>query len=316
MSLANLTLEDVLAAQADAYLTCAFRLSYIFGDAAIERLLKLPAQSLGATMEQWASTSDKVGRPVADAPLMAGTAFDYAWLGKAPRDGHINDVVTDLVAIGQFFSVDSGMDAHDRSWPYALIGGMPSNEILVSVCRAAYARWAIANDYSVSLPELAALARVSDKTIRMAANPKNPAALKTSKNGTRTVVEADDALAWLSRRADYRPTDTSTVSSTGALLAVPEQMKNARLAAEPDGTFSAALSAGDIPLASWLHAEDGTGHPDLKGMDAVRLATVARHLELPQPEDFARRVIEHVYDNRKAKDADRLRRELAKLSST
>lgn len=315
MSLANLNADDVLAAEADAYMTCAFRLSYIFGDAAIERLLKVPANSLEAAKENWAASTDKSASAVADAPLLASIAFDYAWLGKAPGDAHSEDLVTDLLAIAQFFSVDTGMDAHDRSWPYAVIEGMPSNEILVSVCRAAYARWAIANDHSVSLPDLAALARVSEKTIRMAANPKNPGALKTTKQGNRTVVEADDALAWLSKRSDFRPTDTTTVDASGALLSVPEQLKNTRAAAERTNRFATALATAEIPLASWLHVEDGAGHPDLKGIDAVRLATAARHLALPHPEEFARRVIEHVFDNRQAKDRERLRRELAKLTS-
>lgn len=315
MSLANLTAHDVQAAEADAYMTCAFRLSYIFGNAAIERLLKLPGNALDTAKDQWASGPDKCTLPVADAPLLASIAFDYGWLGKAPRAGHIDDLVTDLLAIAQFFSVDTGLDAHDRSWPYAVIEGMPSNEILVSVCRAAYARSAIANDHVVSLPELAALARVSEKTIRMAANPKNPGALKTTKQGNRTVVEPGDALAWLTRRPDYRPTDTSNIGASGALLAVPEQLKTARVVAEKDGRFAAALATAEIPLSSWLHVEDGTGHPDLKGVDAIRLATAARHLELPHPEEFARRVIEHVFDNRQAKDRERLRRELAKLAS-
>lgn len=315
MSLANLSIDDVLAAEADAYLTCAFRLSYIFGEPAIERLLQLPAQSLKSAMEDKASNPDKVAESVADAPLLAAAAFDYAWLGKTPRHGHVDDLITDLTAIGQFFSVDSGMETHDRSLPYSVLAGLPSNEILASLCRAAYARWAISSDMDVSLPDLAALARVSDKTIRMAANPKVPGALKTKKLGNRTVVTAEDALAWLSRRPDFRPTDTSTVTAGGMLVGVPEQLKNTRLAAEPNGRFSSALASNEIPLATWMSIEGGDGHPDLEGLEAARLASIARDLGLLHPEEFARRVIEHVYDNRSAKDAERRRRELATLST-
>jgi hypothetical protein len=308
MSLANLSIEDVLAAETDAYLTCAFRLSYLFGEPAIERMLQLPPNGLKATMEGRTAT-------VADAPLLAATAFDYAWLGKAPRHGHVDDLVTDLAAIGQFFSVDSGMDAHDRSLPYSVIGGIPSNEILASLCRAAHARWAISSDMDVSLPDLAALARVSDKTIRMAANPKVPGALKTKKLGNRTVVSPEDALAWLSRRPDFRPTDTSTAAPGGALVAVPDQLRNARQSAESAERFAAALAASGIPQDTWMSLEGGAGHPDLAGLEAGRLIAFARHLELLHPEEFARRVIEHAYDNRSAKDAERRRRELAKLSA-
>ena len=315
MSLAQLTIDDVLAAEADAYLTCAFRLSYIFGQGAIERMLQLPSGGLKLRMVERATNPATVGGLVSDAPMLAAVAFDYAWQGKAPQHGHASDLVADLQAIGQFFSEDTGMDAHDQSLPYAVIAGLPSNQILVSLCKAAYARWAISAGMDLSLTELADLARVSEKTIRMAANPKVAGALKTKKVGNRTAVAPEDALAWLSRRPDFCPTDNSTITAEGSQIEVPEQLRNARQSAEADGRFSSALVASGIPLATWTSLEAGAGHPDLKGLEAERLTLLAGRLELRNPDDFARRVIDHVYDNRRAKDTQRRRHELAKISA-
>ena len=74
---------------------------------------------------------------------------------------------------------------------------------------AAHARKAIDDGGQVTIEWLAALAKVSERTIRSATNASNPNAMPIIKEGHWTFIEAAHALQWLSRRNDFVPTQAA-----------------------------------------------------------------------------------------------------------
>jgi hypothetical protein len=70
----------------------------------------------------------------------------------------------------------------------------------------AEARWALLRGQDLRLSQVAMLAGLAEKTVRMAANPKNSDRLTTHKDGHNTFVSASEAVRWLSTKPGYRPT--------------------------------------------------------------------------------------------------------------
>lgn len=127
--------------------------------------------------------------------------IDYAWSGVSDADPNW---ILGLL--------------HDICVPSELLKGnlmTPAGDVLVSretaefvkrVANAAAARYALDEGNQVSIEMLAALANVSDRTIRTATSSSNPNAIPITKDGYRTYIEAADALEWLSARKDFVPT--------------------------------------------------------------------------------------------------------------
>ncbi len=68
------------------------------------------------------------------------------------------------------------------------------------------ARWSLYRGERIDLTQIAMLAGLAEKTVRMAANPKGKDPLVTTKDGHRTFVEPIEALRWLSTKPAFRPT--------------------------------------------------------------------------------------------------------------
>ncbi|ADE13968.1 hypothetical protein Nhal_0788 [Nitrosococcus halophilus Nc 4] len=74
------------------------------------------------------------------------------------------------------------------------------------IADTAFARWALEEDAGITIKDLALIADVTEKTIRMAANPKLPDPLKTTRSGGRTYIDQEEALRWLKKRPGFRET--------------------------------------------------------------------------------------------------------------
>ena len=97
--------------------------------------------------------------------------------------------------------------------------------MLKSVMAAALARYILHEGDDVTFDQLAALAQVAEKTVRMAANPKLKNALRTiSAPGNRAYIRAEDALEWLGRRKDFRPTRFDAGSKGQPPIRTPEDL--------------------------------------------------------------------------------------------
>lgn len=140
---------------------------------------------------------------------------------------------------------------HEISVAVELLEGnlvTPGGESLVSpeektslnqIVTAAIARKDLHEGEGIDINELAALAGVAEKTVRAATNPKSPNPLVVRKMGHWSVVEASDALAWLSRRPGFKPTRFETVAK-----APPElQVDTAASLAEACGHYLAKAGA-------------------------------------------------------------------------
>lgn len=126
----------------------------------------------------------------------------YAWEGIAPDE---NYVLTLLHEIGSPVELLRGnlISANGEELVSA-----QTKELINRVAHAANARYAIDQGHLVNIEGLAALARVSERTIRTATNSKNPNAMKITKDGHWTWIEAPEALKWLSERKDFVPTQS------------------------------------------------------------------------------------------------------------
>lgn len=134
-------------------------------------------------------------------PLVADLA-DFAWEGTWHSDDaslldafHLAGPLNELLVAGLI--LPDGIPIFPNE----------NRDTLQSVMAAATARYALLEGDDLTFDQLAALARVAEKTVRMAANPKIKNALRTESGpGNRTYIKADNALQWLRRRKDFKET--------------------------------------------------------------------------------------------------------------
>ncbi len=168
-----------------------------------------------------------------------------------------------------------------------------SSSILRQLHTAATARSAIDQGESITVPMLAALAGVSEKTVRMAANPNNERPLITTKDGAATLIKADAALEWLNRRGDFKPTRyfasegsrpqlTSFWALAAHLLAVREERG---LSIEE---MAKALTWSTDTRNAYAQLERSQPPKDLAAFQPRHLEQLMRHLDIVEPVELAR----------------------------
>jgi hypothetical protein len=303
MSISQITLADVDRAESHVLDVHLVKLSYIYGDAAAERLGNMPSGSIVEFMENWGDPAYGGPRPVYDRSFChATTAYEYAWFGTLPPGIHPCDLATDMQLAAQFAKGQVALDTHDlRDFTYDKIKGLPADEIIAALANAVHARFAIEEGFSIPLEGVAALARVSDKTIRTAANPRLPGALKTTKNGNRTEVEAEDALEWLLKRPDFKPTaprEQYAESYRGDVGALATFLAERRRRVTADD-FRSRLNAAGFPESTWTALESERLEPGAAGLDGLQLFRLGEAMELQSPKGFAEWVLALVLNARK-----------------
>jgi hypothetical protein len=185
-----------------------------FGEGAAKRLLGLadeqtlePEFLSGQTMDASQAYADPADYSAFEFRIAISYLYDFAFQGNASD----LDALIEFHLGGQpFWEV---MEHKSR-----LVDRMANDlvnersiQTLLTVYHAAEARLALMDenpfDYDyVRLDRLAALSGVSIKTLRNAATNAGKHPLRTSKSGKDTVVERQDALAWLRSRPDYHET--------------------------------------------------------------------------------------------------------------
>lgn len=157
---------------------------------------------------------------------------------------------------------------------------------------AAHARKAIDEGGQVTIEWLAALANVSERTIRSATNASNPYAMPISKSGHWTFIEAPDALQWLSRRNDFVPTQTPDPRPRAAVLRRASRFGEAW----KSWRESAALTIDDLASAlGWSGEQASLYHGVESGAisdDSMTLSPhfwreLALHLRSEEPDEVA-----------------------------
>ena len=141
------------------------------------------------------------------------------------------------------------------------------------------ARWMLYRDERIDLTQVAMLAGLAEKTVRMAANPKGKDPLATVKDGHRTFVEPAEALRWLSTKPGFRPTlMTDRQARSESYLSIDSLSQHCRDLRERTGLSPAAL----LKALRWSRAAQ-TSYRQLEHLAPdldPRPLTVPRLLEL------------------------------------
>lgn len=126
---------------------------------------------------------------------------DYAWSGISSADPNwIPTLLHDICVPADLLTGSLVSAAGDE------LVSKDTIEFVKHVQNAANARSTIDEGNPITIEWLAALANVSERTIRTATSPSNPNAIPITKEGHWTYIEAPHALEWLSSRKDFVPT--------------------------------------------------------------------------------------------------------------
>lgn len=156
------------------------------------------------------------------------------------------------------------------------------------------------DDGELTIRDIALLARMEEKSVRNAANPKRPGHLKTRSRDGSTYVEPADAKEWLMARGRYIPVtrgyaevcanlDTLSFHDLGdAWRFIVGRYRSLGHSAEEFGRLVGAEDLRDPPPGTALHLEsDERVNLSFEltvetARDAVSMARFARVLELPK----------------------------------
>lgn len=171
----------------------------IFDGEAGPRLLQLTPEAFKALAADDAALPDtshsEAGRLL---PELARFAWEGSWYSN---DVSLSEALTDLSPLNEALNT-SFINAFGEPL-------LPDNActMIGRIVSAAHARFSLHQGEEIDIQALAALARVSEKTVRMAANPKLEGHLKTESGpGNRTWIPAEAALEWLRNRKDFMTT--------------------------------------------------------------------------------------------------------------
>lgn len=295
-----------------------------YGQAGTGRLLNRPPNPLDGTRaidyRDHRLISEGVG-------AYASTLGAYVWQGDTANGLHSENTWGEVALLGQIVDLLAGKLEFDLSERVGLFGD--ASESVGGNAATDIVKWTVAGYKArgkldwlgdpLTVEELAALARVSEKTLRMAANPKNADALRITKQGHRTVITTDDALEWLSRRPDFVPTKRINHSPSseldiggtasqfkGYIEALQRLKPSLRKAASDSGLSDAWIAA---LLAAEPSARTFAFEPD----ELLRFAHAA---EIEQPTTFARWVLELQHRERVSQMEADFRHQVLRLSSS
>lgn len=284
--------DTAAAAAADLALAIAQFLDYVtYDERASAALLGVETQA----MADFRTGDGNVAREAARhsrivhlATHMATYAKDGSW---STSQNDLMDALVDFEIATELLNGKQGpcLIGPDHVW----LVPEESCKVLREVVEAARARLAIDLGSDITIPMLAALAGVAEKTLRMAANPNNDRALKTFKDGTSTFITSEDALEWLSRRSDFKPTRYFVSAgamprlvnfpSLGAHLA---DVRKARCCSAKE--VADALEWPDELVAALVAIESARAPDSLENFTPKALAALAAHLGVHEPTEFAK----------------------------
>ena len=295
------TKEAAMYAAEQLVLGVAVHCSYLISPVAGAQILEMPTDQFEVIVR---AEDRRSIRPTLDPDRfeiigLIGRMADFAWRGEwFSNESGLSEAITELNVLDQWLE----QPAFD---PYGEPIVDDSSRGLLRLTRdAATGRWLLGEDGgALGLDQLAALAGVSDKTIRMAANPKKPGHIKTAKVGTRTVVDAEDALEWLTRRPSFHPTRMNVeldgqvhVADAATLAMVCSRFR------ERSGmnisTLRKALHWSASDTLSYQNMERGHFEHDSPTFNAAQMIQLAEALQLPHKEQFVRDAIRVVVNSR------------------
>lgn len=222
------------------------------------------------------------------AGLIAAYAKEGTW---ATGEGDFMDDLTDFEVAIELLNGKEGpcLIGPDHVW---LVPEASAN-LLLEVHVAAQARLAIDRGSDITVPMLAALAGVSEKTIRMASNPNNDRPLKTVKDGSSTFIRSEDALEWLGRRSDFKPTryfvSEGIRPRLGTFWSLAAHLKAVRTdRGMTIDSLAQALKWSPATAGAYSQIESARAPSDLAALQPQHLSQVAERFGIHEPVEFAR----------------------------
>lgn len=254
--------------------------SELFDADAGKRLLN-PSQESGAEGKLRYPESTQL------VPLIADFV-DFAWEGA----WHSNEASL-LDAFHMAIPLNDLLDAN-----LTLPDGIPvfpaeDRDTMKSVMAAAHGRFGILQGDDLSFEQLAALARVAEKTVRMAANQKIKGALKTEPGpANRTYINADDALEWLRRRKDFKETQFDVAIDGQSAMRSPRELADMCLKFRKKADLSVPqlrkkLGWSASEAMAYQNMEQGLLDEASDAFSSLALVKLARVLSVPDQRKFA-----------------------------
>lgn len=221
----------------------------------------------------------------AELPHAVAWVSDYAWGGYA--DDHVLDAMHELSSAvelcGANLMLPDGTDLYPEE----------NKALLRQLLNATNARMSLDEGDSVRVEELAALARVAEKTVRMATNPSRPGSIRVRKEGHWAFIDAPEALAWLRRRDDFQPTrkrgnqgDQPLIADAASLASTCSQWRKHKAVSIEALTKALHWTASQRKAYQQIEAAELIDQ--MTRFSPQALQALGKFLGMPQPEAFAR----------------------------
>lgn len=211
----------------------------------------------------------------------------YAWLGVGAEDSnYIEQMLTEISVVIELLGGNL-MNCSGET-----LVSQDTRQYIHRVASAANARHNIDNDGQVTIEWLAALANVSERTVRAATSSSNPNGMPIVKDGHWTFIEGAHALRWLSQRKDFIPTQVADDKPRAAMLRagvqVGEQWRKWRLAHELSvDKLAKSLEWSDEQMRLYSLVESGEWHQDVLNLGPSFWNALALRLSSEEPGEVA-----------------------------
>lgn len=229
------------------------------------------------------------------APDLCAELAAYAWEGTppGPSETSLQERLHEIAVLVELLGGTLITPAGDS------LMSPESASLIIRLANAATARDNIDEGDTVTIEQLAALARVTERTVRGATSTTNPDPLPIIKVGHWTYIEAKDALAWLSKRRDFQPTQkrerTPNVMSFRAAQPVGALWHQWRSAAELSiEELAQRLQWDSEQISSYRQLEEGATKRGSLDLSPTFWRDLALSLGATQPEEVARLTYQHV----------------------
>ena len=238
------------------------------------------------------------GARIEDSTAFRSLARAYDFASSGEWSGTLADLQTQALTLN---SLHHALQTDAFIGPYEEPMIDPNDrDTLVGVIEAALGRARLEQGRPVSLPTLACIADLKEKTVRMAAvgQSRSPE-LRTFREGSRVLVEPAEALRWLSERRTFSPTHIlgnaaevdltprNTVQLGTMLKTLRERVElTIEEVCEKLGFDSSEVAMLAVLEGGWWEASD----LQLERFDVATLSKLARILNVQRPLEFVRSV--------------------------
>jgi hypothetical protein len=283
-------IETAVSAAQDLAVGVAETVAWIFNPASAAQLLRVEENELESSMRGESALSVLWTGINAPSVLMVDRARDlaeYAWRGVWHGDPvALEEVMSEYGVVFELLRISPVSPSGGELFP------AEARKTLERLWNATSARHQLDSGEAISVEQIAALAGVSEKTVRMAANPRNSVPLRTIKDGNRTLITATDALDWLTRR-DFRPTryhgegPGQVLIVDGAALATCCKRWRDHASKSP-AVLAESLGWSSKQSAAYMAMESGDPDKAATAFPPKALRNLAAALGMPDPDTFAR----------------------------